>query len=121
MQHLKNKFFKIHTLLVMALAAAASIKAEPVVVSVKTTQPGAEISPRLMGLSYETSLLRPGPNGVRYFRPENKALATVLKTIGIKILRVGGSAVNSTKQPMPSEDDIASFFDFATMRYTVRI
>lgn len=91
----------------------ALVAADPVTVSVKTSDPGAEIPQSIMGLSYETSLMRPDTNGVRYFRPDNQALATLFKTIGIKNLRVGGSAVNSTKQPMPSQEDIASFFDFA--------
>jgi hypothetical protein len=90
---------------------AASTK--PIVVSVETSKPGLEVSPKMMGLSYETSLLRPREDGTRYFRPDNKTLVTLFKTIGIKSLRIGGAATDSTKQPVPSEEDIESLFGFA--------
>lgn len=93
------------------LAAVAQEK--PVMVSVKTADLGMEISPHALGLSYETSLMRPGTDGVRYFRPDNKALVILFKTLGIKSLRIGGASVESTKIPAPGEEDIASLFDFA--------
>lgn len=92
---------------------AASAGAMPVVVSVKTAVPGPEVSPRMLGLSYEITQLQPKTNGLRYFRPDNKALVTLYKTMGVKSLRVGGGSVDTPKDPLPSEADIVSFFEFA--------
>ena len=87
--------------------------AEPVTISVNTSQPGAPISLDALGLSYETSLMLPNAHGVHYFSPENKPLVTLFKTIGVKNLRIGGNSVDAPNVPVPSEADVSEFFNFA--------
>ena len=90
-----------------------NVAAGPVSVYVKTSQPGMEISPNTIGLSYETSLMLPDTNGVHYFRPDNKPLIAVFKTLGVKNLRIGGNSVDAPNVPLPSEADVKVFFEFA--------
>ena len=92
---------------------AVSAGAEPVTVSVKTAVPGPEVPSRMLGLSYEITQLLPKTNGLRYFRPDDKELVTLYKTVGVKSLRVGGGSVDTPKDSLPSDADIVSFFDFA--------
>jgi hypothetical protein len=93
--------------------AVASTAAEIASVQVTTQQPGPDISPTMLGLSYETSLLYPRTNGVRYFRPDNKPLVRLFQTLGVKHLRIGGNSVDTAQFPIPSEPDIDSLFNFA--------
>jgi hypothetical protein len=92
---------------------AFTLAAEPVTVFVNALQPGAEVSRNVLGLSYETSLILPDTNGVHYFRPDNKPLVTVFKTLGIKSLRIGGNSVDAPAIPVPDEQDAMAFFEFA--------
>jgi hypothetical protein len=87
--------------------------AEPVKLAVETRKSGADISPDALGLSYETSLMLPNENGGHYFRPDNKPLVQMFRTLGIKSLRIGGNSVDAARIPIPSEPDIRSFFEFA--------
>lgn len=98
--------------LTLAIASAAPA-AEPVIVSVKASQPGIAISDDALGLSFETSIMLPDKNGVRYFRPDNEKLITLFHTLGIKSLRIGGNSVDAPKIPIPTEDDVRALFDFA--------
>ncbi|MEY4916612.1 MAG: hypothetical protein RL616_525 [Verrucomicrobiota bacterium] len=82
-------------------------------ISVNTLKPGAEISSRSLGLSYETGLLLPNENGVRYFRPDNQPLVRTFRTLGIQSLRIGGNSVDAARFAVPSEADIRSLFQFA--------
>lgn len=82
-------------------------------VSVNTREPGAEISLDALGLSYETSLMLPDANGVRYFRPDNRSLVNMFRTLGVRSLRIGGNSVDAARIPIPSERDIHSLFEFA--------
>ncbi len=107
----KHIVLPVFTAILFPLALTAAD--EPVVVSVNTMEPGREISPGMAGLSYETSLMLPDADGVRYFRPDNKPLAAVFKTIGIKNLRLGGNSVDAPKIPIPGEADVTNFFEFA--------
>jgi len=86
---------------------------EPLNLSVNTSQAGAEISANALGLSYETSLMLPDAHGVHYFRPDNKPLVTLFKTIGVRNLRIGGNSVDAPNVPVPSEADVTAFFEFA--------
>ena len=88
-------------------------RAESVSVAVATQKPGQEISNDALGLSYETGLMLPDTNGVRYFRPDNEPLVRTFRTLGIKNLRIGGNSVDATNFAIPSEADISSFFRFA--------
>src|SRR5215467_3336632 len=79
----------------LCLAGTACLAAEPVEISVETRSPGARISENALGLSYETSLMLPDKDGQRYFRPDNKPLASMFRTLGIKSLRIGGNSVDA--------------------------
>lgn len=86
---------------------------DPATVSVDTRYSHEEIPGNALGLSYETSLMLPDSNGVHYFRPDNKPLIRLFKTLGIRSLRVGGNSVDAASVPTPSPSDIQSFFEFA--------
>jgi lysophospholipase L1-like esterase len=74
---------------------------------------GKEIASSFAGLSYELSTLLPNPEGIRYFRPDNKPLLNVFRTLGIGSLRVGGNLGDRDFKIAPSEADIDSLFAFA--------
>jgi hypothetical protein len=95
---------------VVAAAENVPVTAE---VTVAATTPGAAISPNAVGLSFETSILAPKADGTRYFRPDNKALLNLFATLGIKSLRIGGNSVDDPKVPLPREEDVRAFFEFA--------
>ena len=97
----------------LAGVTQVALLAEPVEVLVETGKPRAEISRDALGLSYETSLMLPDTNGVRYFRPDNRPLVRMFQTLGIKSLRIGGNSVDAARIPVPGEQDIRSFFEFA--------
>ena len=95
------------------LSVVGKSSGQPISVSVKIDQPGPQISQDALGLSYETGLLAPGADGVRYFRPDNLPLLRLFKTLGVKSLRIGGNSVDDPKIPLPALDDVRAFFDFA--------
>lgn len=116
--------------LIAIIAFAASVVSsparEPIVVEIGADAAGPRIPADALGLSYETSILRPGPDGVRYFRPENRELLEVFRTIGVKSLRIGGNSVDDPKVPLPDKDDVRSLFRFARQAglrviYSVRL
>ena len=82
-------------------------------VTILDGSPGREIPSGFAGLSYELSTLLPDPNGVRYFRPDNKPLINVFRTLGIGSLRVGGNLGDRDFKSAPTEADIDSLFAFA--------
>lgn len=87
---------------------------EAIVVEIGAADPsGSRLAADALGLSYETSLLRPNADGVRYFRPDNRGLLQVFRTIGVKNLRIGGNSVDDPKVPLPGKDDVRSLFRFA--------
>jgi hypothetical protein len=94
-------------------AGAMRCEAEPVEVTVTTSQPGIAISPGMVGLSFETGLMLKGADGHRYFSADNTPLITLFKTIGVKSLRIGGSSVDAPRFAVPGEEDVAAFFEFA--------
>jgi hypothetical protein len=64
-------------------------------------------------VSYEIELLQPENGELPYFRPDNKPLVTMFKTLGIKNLRLGGNTLDYTVLPGANEEQIASCFEFA--------
>jgi hypothetical protein len=84
-----------------------------VTVSVDTKHPGAAISPDFTGLSFELTQLMPGPDGLRYFRPDNTRLIDLFRTLGIRNLRVGGNTADRNWRRPPDQADIDSLFGFA--------
>jgi hypothetical protein len=85
----------------------------PVTVAVSERIPGRVIPSGFQGFSYELSNLVPGTNGVCYFRPDNKPLLNIFKTLGIGSLRIGGNTGDRDFKQAPSEADIDSLFEFA--------
>jgi hypothetical protein len=106
----KQIVFSSFAMLLFPLVLAAT---KPVTISVNALQPGAEISPNFLGLSYESSLMLPSAHGVHYFRPGNKPLVAMFKTLGVRSLRIGGASVDSPNIPLPNKQDVTALFDFA--------
>jgi hypothetical protein len=97
-----------------------------VVIKLNTAEPGIEISDLACGLSYETKDILPNMMGKYYFHPDNEKLIQMMKTLGIKHLRMGGNSVDASNIPLPSEKDIHTFFQFArkaglTVVYSIRL
>lgn len=118
---------KFRLLAASGVLALAALRAAPdVTVTFDLWQPGPSVPEHAVGLSYETSLLRPDAQGVRYFRPDNRALLQVLHTLGVTHLRIGGNSVDDPKVPVPEPEDVRSFFEFARkagvkVLYSVRL
>lgn len=109
-----------------ALVAGVVHAGIPVTVLVRAGSPGPQIRADALGLSYETSALLPDENGRYYFHPTNKALIRLLKTLGVRHLRIGGNSADAPNIPVPKEQDIRTFFEFAKVAgvnviYTLRL
>jgi hypothetical protein len=109
MNHVSFSRLAALALLIPSLAAA---QFEQVTVTVTTNNTSAEIAPRFLGLSYESSMLLP-KDGKYYFNADDKALVQTFQTLGIKSLRVGANAVDDPTVPVPQEKDIDQLFNFA--------
>ena len=92
---------------------AKSTGQDRITVGIETLNPGQSVPSGAIGLSYETRDLLPRENGEHYFSPENAALIKMFKAIGVKSLRIGGNSVDASGIPIPTENDIPSFFKFA--------
>lgn len=108
------------------LGAVTLLAVEPIVVTIQADTPGVAIPADALGLSYETSILRPKAAGLRYFRPDNHELLRVFQTLGVKTLRIGGNSVDDAKIPLPDQEDVRSLFRFARQAgvkviYSVRL
>ena len=84
-----------------------------VTITLDTKNPGPVISPDFCGLSFETALLLPGPDGVHYFRPDNQPLINLFRTLGIKSLRIGGNTSDRDAKQLPDKTDLDNLFAFA--------
>lgn len=101
------------TLAIFAPTTGAFAQSSPLSISVDTRHPGAAISPDFTGLSFELTQLLPGPDGLRYFRPDNTRLINLFQTLGVKDLRVGGNTADRNWRQAPGQADIDSLFAFA--------
>lgn len=112
---------------VIMTCCSASGQAQPVIsAKISLGTPTQQISPDFSGLSFEMKTLLPGKNGRYFFRPSNKNLIQVFKTLGIKCLRVGGNTADLAGVPIPGHRAIDSFFRFARAAhvkviYTLRL
>src|SRR5271155_2075000 len=97
--------------LMLLIPYLAVAQTQPVVVTV-TDAGGADLPPRFLGLSYESSMLLP-KDGQYYFDAKDQALVNTFHTLGIKSLRVGANAVDDPRVPIPQEKDIDALFNFA--------
>jgi len=103
-----------HAVALAGLLATPLLRAEKTIAVEIGDDPAGQVIPvDALGLSYETSILRPNAAGLRYFRPENRELLQVFQTIGVKSLRIGGNSVDDPKVPLPDQDDVRSLFRFA--------
>ncbi len=98
----------------------------PVTISIDSKNAGAEISPLFSGLSFETQMALPNADGGYYFRPSNKPLVALFRTLGIKNLRVGGNTADRATVNIPNNGDLDSLFAFAEAAgvkviYTLRL
>ncbi len=105
---------------------AGAVRAEPIVVTVDPNNAGAEISPDFLGLSYEMSTLLPGADGKYFFRPDNRELIRLFRTLGVKSLRLGGNTADRPSVKVPGKAEIDSLFGFAAaagvkVLYTLRL
>lgn len=82
-------------------------------VSVRESDAGLLIPQNFTGFSCETLNVLPDTNGVRYFRPDNKPMLELFRTLGVRSLRIGGNTGDSNFRAAPSCEDIASLFSFA--------
>src|SRR5271154_540734 len=97
--------------LMLLIPYLAVAQTQPVAVTV-TDAGGADLPPRFLGLSYESSMLLP-KDGQYYFDAKDQALVNTFHTLGIKSLRVGANAVDDPRVPIPQEKDIDALFNFA--------
>jgi hypothetical protein len=122
-----NREYPLQLILLTTLLTSFTAWAgEPVTISVDSRAAIAPVSKQALGLSFETSQLLPDKSGVHYFRPDNKDLVALFRTLGIESLRIGGNSVDAASIPIPSEADIDSLFEFAKVAgvkviYSVRL
>jgi hypothetical protein len=100
------------TFLALFIPCLAIAQTQPVAVTVAAPGQSAELSPRFLGLSYESSMLLP-KEGRYYFDANDQALVNIFKTLGIQSLRIGANAVDDPSIPIPQEKDIDALFSFA--------
>ena len=74
---------------------------------------GTPISEDFLGFSFETRKILPDSNHVYYFRPDNVDLVSLIKSLGIKSLRIGGNTADRATVPIPTNADIDSLYAFA--------
>jgi hypothetical protein len=102
--------------LALACSDLSSLLADvPVKLNIDTSKATFKIPDDYAGLSYETKLIKPGDDGKYYFRPDNTALATMFRTLGLKSLRIGGNMVDKQSESIPTDDDIDQLFGFAKL------
>ena len=85
----------------------------PVAITIDAARPGPAIPPDYFGLSFESELLLPDKTGRHYFSPDNKPLAALFRTLGIKNLRIGGNTSDNPVVRIPGPRDADSLFAFA--------
>ena len=108
------------------LLAGTALAQSPVTITVDTRSPGAAIPDDFAGLSFEMQYVLPGTNGIYFFSPKNRPLIAVIKTLGIKNLRVGGNTADRPGVVVPGQADADSLFTFARAAgvkviYTLRL
>ena len=100
-------------LLLPTALRAQSPAAAPGTVNLSAAATGRLVPDEFLGLSFEMQRLLPGDDGRYYFRPDNEPLLALVRTLGIKCLRVGGNTADRPTVRFPSMADIDSFFAFA--------
>ena len=107
----------------MAGLAAAQSR---VTLTVEDRAAGAAIAGDFIGLSFEMQNILANAQGRRIFSLENKTLLNLLRTLGVKSIRLGGNMADRPSAPVPGPADIDSLFAFAKAAdarviYTLRL
>jgi hypothetical protein len=102
----------------VTLVCRTVFASSPVTLTVSNSN-GVVIPDDFIGLSFETSIVLPGPNKIPngepfyLFSPTNQTLIAIFKNLGIKNLRVGGGTVDYSLRPPPGPADVDQLFGFA--------
>jgi hypothetical protein len=107
-------FFKLVLPLVASWLLSGVILAQaPVAITIDPNAPDAAIPERFSGLSYEMAIVLPDQRGRYYFSSANKHLVEMFRTLGIKMLRVGGNTADRPGIKFPEPPDLDNLFAFA--------
>ena len=112
--------------LTMSLMSVSATAQSSVTVRIDDRTNGAVIPEDFCGLSFESSNLLPDKTGKYIFGADNIDLIHLLRTIGIKNLRVGGGTADLPEYRIPTPADIDHLFAFAKAAdvriiYTLRL
>lgn len=100
--------------LAVLIAIPALLSAQQKTTVAIDSQAGITIPDDFLGLSFESAAILPHSNGqYSYFRPDNRELVQLFKTLGIKNLRIGGNTADRPSVKVPSQADIDSLYAFA--------
>lgn len=110
-------------------AAAFLLQAQQPTLNLKVNpaEAGEKIPADFLGVSLETKGMLPDAEGkYAMFRPSNRALLTLFRTLDIGSLRIGGNTVDRPDVPIPDKRDIDELFAFAgkahvRLIYTLRL
>ena len=75
--------------------AAAAWAQAPVTLTIDPRVPGVALPADVLGSSFESSNLLPGPVGEHLLSEGNKPLISLFRTLGIRSLRVGGDRADT--------------------------
>lgn len=112
---MKSITFLLFAVMAGGISPLTTVASEPgaVTATLDVQHPGAEIGTNFSGLSFEASLLLPGKDGLRYFRPDNQPLINLFHTLNIRSLRIGGNTSDRNATRLPGPKDWDSLFAFA--------
>ena len=97
----------------LCLASCKQSEAQTTLIPGTAAENAAVIPDDYLGLSYESKMLVPNEEGKYYFDTDNQALLNILKTLGIRNIRIGGSSTDNPNDPLPTLEDVDKFFQFA--------
>jgi hypothetical protein len=123
----KRVVLSIFPVILILIQSATLAAQQKVTITVDKEAAGIAIPDDFMGLSFESAAILPDSNGHHpYFRPDNRALIELFKTLGIKNLRIGGNTSDRPSVKVPGPADIDAVYEFAhaagvNVTYTVRL
>ena len=122
-------FWKLsHSLLwfLLLLLTVAATAQSPVTIEIHPENPGKAIPADFIGLSFETAAVLPGIAHSYLFRADNSSLVRLVRTLGIRSLRIGGNTADRPTVKVPENPDLDNLFAFARAAqlrviYTLRL
>jgi hypothetical protein len=96
----------------ISLVAAQAGTTIECTLTVDTTAIGLAVPNDFQGLSFEAPTIIPDKTGAYYFSSKNMSLVCLLRLLGVKSLRFGGTTVDGNDNQI-SHSDIDNLFDFA--------